>query len=157
MSCGVDGRHGSDLAFLWLWLRPVDTAPIQPLAWEHPYAMSAVLKRQKKKKKKKREMLWLPSCALESLAQGKPATLLQGYQVSSMEKSLWGTEASCQYQCAWAILDARPPGTVKLLGDGVPAGNLAAPWWEALIQNHSAKLLPDSLPGGTVWDECLLV
>ena len=26
------------LSLLWLWRRPVATAPIQPLAWEPPYA-----------------------------------------------------------------------------------------------------------------------
>ena len=46
MSCGVGRRHGSDLAFLWLWRRPAATAPIQPLAWELPYAMGAVLKKK---------------------------------------------------------------------------------------------------------------
>ena len=34
------------------WCRPVATAPIQPLAWESSYAMSAALKGQKTKKKK---------------------------------------------------------------------------------------------------------
>ena len=56
MSCGVGRRRGLELALLWLWRRPVATAPIQPLAWEPPYAMGAALenaKRQKKKKKKK--------------------------------------------------------------------------------------------------------
>ena len=38
MSCGVGCRHGSDPALLRLWRRPVATAPIQPLAWESPYA-----------------------------------------------------------------------------------------------------------------------
>ena len=38
---------------LWLWSRPVATAPIGLLAWEPSYAVSAALKRQKKKKKKK--------------------------------------------------------------------------------------------------------
>ena len=37
---------------LWLWRRPVATAPIQPLAWEPPYAVDVALKRWKKKKKK---------------------------------------------------------------------------------------------------------
>uniref|UniRef100_A0A8D0Z604 Glycine cleavage system H protein n=1 Tax=Sus scrofa TaxID=9823 RepID=A0A8D0Z604_PIG len=32
MSCGVGCRHGSDPALLWLWHRPVATAPIRPLA-----------------------------------------------------------------------------------------------------------------------------
>ena len=42
-----------DLALLWLWCRLVATAPITPLAWEPPYAMSAALKRQKDREKKK--------------------------------------------------------------------------------------------------------
>ena len=56
MSCGVGCRHGSDPALLWLWRRPVATAPVGPLAWETPYAMGAaqeMAKRQKKKKKEK--------------------------------------------------------------------------------------------------------
>jgi len=32
---------------LWLWRRPVATAPIGPLAWEPPYATGAALKIQK--------------------------------------------------------------------------------------------------------------
>ena len=51
MSCGVGPSCGSDLALLWLWRRPVATAPIQPLAWEPPYAAGSALKRPKKKKK----------------------------------------------------------------------------------------------------------
>ena len=31
----------NDPALLWLWRRPVATAPIQPLAWEPPYASGA--------------------------------------------------------------------------------------------------------------------
>ena len=41
-----------DLAFLWLWYRPVATALIRPVAWEPPYATGVALKRQKEKKKK---------------------------------------------------------------------------------------------------------
>jgi len=64
VSCGVGCRRGSDPALLWLWRRPVATAPIQPLAWEPPYAVEAAQeiatttttnnnnKRQKDKKKK---------------------------------------------------------------------------------------------------------
>ena len=47
MSCGVGCRHSSDLALLWH--RLAATTPIQPQGWEPPYAMDAVLKRQKKK------------------------------------------------------------------------------------------------------------
>ena len=53
MSCGVGHRRGSDLALLWLWCRPVATAPIRPLAWEPPYAMGAALENAKKKRKEK--------------------------------------------------------------------------------------------------------
>ena len=43
-----------DLVLLWLWCRPANTALIQPLAWEPPYAANAALKKLKKKKKKKK-------------------------------------------------------------------------------------------------------
>ena len=33
---------------LWLWHRPVATAPIRPLPWEPPYAAGAALERDKK-------------------------------------------------------------------------------------------------------------
>ena len=38
-----------DLALLWLWCRPTGTAPIQPLAWEPPYAVGVALKRHTQK------------------------------------------------------------------------------------------------------------
>ena len=42
----------SDPALLWLWRRLAAVAPIQSLAWEHPYASGVGLKSKKKKKKK---------------------------------------------------------------------------------------------------------
>ena len=53
MCCGVGRRGGSDPTFQWLWCRSVAVAPIQPLAWELPYAAGEALKSKKKKKKKK--------------------------------------------------------------------------------------------------------
>jgi len=53
MSCGAGRRHGSDLTLLWLWCRPVATAPTGPLPWEPPYAVSEALKRQKTKQQQK--------------------------------------------------------------------------------------------------------
>jgi len=53
VSCGVGCRRGSDPALLWLWRRPVATAPIGSLAWEPPYAAGAaqeIAKRQKQNK-----------------------------------------------------------------------------------------------------------
>ena len=42
----IGHRCGSDLAWLWLWCGLAAVAPIQPLAWELPYAMGAALKRK---------------------------------------------------------------------------------------------------------------
>ena len=44
-----------DLALLWLWCKPAAAAPIQPLAWELPYATGVALK-----KKKKKESIFFP-------------------------------------------------------------------------------------------------
>ena len=52
MSCGVGRRHGSDPALLWLWPRPAAIAPIQPLAWEPPYAVGAAREMAKTQQKK---------------------------------------------------------------------------------------------------------
>ena len=38
-----------DLALLWLWHRPIATAPIQPLAWAPPCAVGTALKKDQKK------------------------------------------------------------------------------------------------------------
>ena len=50
MSCGVSCRHGSDLAWMWVWRRPVAAALIRPLAWEPPYATGAALEKAKRQK-----------------------------------------------------------------------------------------------------------
>ena len=52
MGCGVGCRQGSDPVLLWLWLwhRPAAVSPIQPLAWEPPYATGSPEKQKKKKK-----------------------------------------------------------------------------------------------------------
>ena len=52
MSCGVGCRCSSDPALLRLWCRLAATAPIGPLAWEPPFAMSAAQEKTKKDQKK---------------------------------------------------------------------------------------------------------
>ena len=59
MSCGVGHRQGSGLEFLWLWYRPVTTAPIWLLAWEPPYASGVALKKKTKQQKNKVGPEWL--------------------------------------------------------------------------------------------------
>ena len=71
-ACLISGlaQWAKDVAQLWLWCRLAAAAPIQPLAWEPPYAAGAAQeiatiatttttdkkdKRQKKKKKKKKK------------------------------------------------------------------------------------------------------
>ena len=48
VSCGVGCRCGLDPALLWVWRRPVATAPIRPLAWEPPYAAGVAQRNSKK-------------------------------------------------------------------------------------------------------------
>ena len=48
MSYGIGCRCSLDLALLWLWRRLAAAAPIQPLAWELPYATGVALKKAKK-------------------------------------------------------------------------------------------------------------
>ena len=50
VGCGVGCRRGSDPALLWLWRRLVATAPIQPPAWEPPYATEAAKEMAKRQK-----------------------------------------------------------------------------------------------------------
>ena len=53
MSC-VGCRRGLDPELLWLWPRPVATAPVGPLAWEPPYAAGTALEKAKRQKKEKK-------------------------------------------------------------------------------------------------------
>ena len=49
---------GSDSVWLWLWCRPVATAPIRPLDWEPPYDAGAALEKAKRQKKKRKRDLF---------------------------------------------------------------------------------------------------
>ena len=57
MSCGAGCRHGLDPTLLWLWRRPAAIAPIQPLAWEPPYAERAAQEMAKRQKQKTNKTL----------------------------------------------------------------------------------------------------
>ena len=50
MSCGIGHRCGSDPMLLWLWHKMAAVAPIQPLAWEPPFA-------SKKNKNKNKDII----------------------------------------------------------------------------------------------------
>ena len=53
MSCGVGGRCGLDLAWLWYMLTTV--APIRPLAWEPPCVSGVALENTKQNKTKQKK------------------------------------------------------------------------------------------------------
>ena len=74
MSCSVGRRRGLDPKLLWLWCRPVATAPIGPLAWEPPYAERTALEKAKKRQKKK-EIVRRPVC----LTRDDPKDQLLGF------------------------------------------------------------------------------
>ena len=62
---------------LWLWRKPVATAPIGPLAWEPPYAAGSSPKKGKKTKKKRKK----PSEETkQSLEAGSDMTQILNYQ-----------------------------------------------------------------------------
>ena len=76
MSCGVGRRRGSDPALLWLWHRPAATAPIQPLAWEPPYAAGAALEKAKRQKKEKKEKEKKEGINFAGIDSGKVSVVL---------------------------------------------------------------------------------
>ena len=57
MNSGVGLRLVLDPALLWLWCRPAAAAPIQPLAWEPPYAMALTLKGKKQKQENRHKQM----------------------------------------------------------------------------------------------------
>ena len=88
MSCGVGHRHGSDLALLWLWCRPVATALIQPIAWESPYAMGSALKIKKTKETKKNRLEEI-NCILgdtEECKRDLPKRIIEINQLEQLNK-----------------------------------------------------------------------
>ena len=58
MNCDIVCRQGSDSGLLWLWCRLATTAPIQPLAWEPPYAACVALKTNKQTNKNPKKEGW---------------------------------------------------------------------------------------------------
>ena len=55
MSRGVGCRCGWDPELLWLWHRWAATAPVEPLAWEPPYAAGAALEKAKRHRERERD------------------------------------------------------------------------------------------------------
>ena len=121
MSCGVDHRHGSDLAFLWLWQRSADAALIRSLAWKLPYSPGAALKRKKKKKKKKTKNGQRQGAEQKKKKKKCGPDRSRRTQVYSQVGMLQGAPVDvCTILCAnweaWILCDqAHPLGEVSLL------------------------------------------
>ena len=56
MGCGVHRRHGSDLAWLWLWCRLAAAVPIWSVTWELPYAAGVAWKSKTNKQLTERQL-----------------------------------------------------------------------------------------------------
>ena len=75
----VGRRPGLDPKLLWLWRRPVATAPIRPLVWEPPNAEGAALEKAKRQKKEKRNPEFNYQCSLNDLGQSHWTALSLGF------------------------------------------------------------------------------
>ena len=64
MNCGVGHRHSLDSELLWFWCGLVATTPIEPLAWEPPYAARVALEKTKRQKRE-REIAGSSHCGAE--------------------------------------------------------------------------------------------
>ena len=97
MSCGVVRRHGLDPVLLWLWHRPVATAPIQSLAWEPPYAVGV----PPPKKRQKKNL----SVPCRNLIQKKQTEVLQWVNLTKIQGSerdtsnIWAKEQQTKVKC----------------------------------------------------------
>ena len=84
MSCVVGCRCGSDPTLLWLWCRLAATAPMRPLAWEPPYAVSVALEKTKRQKRKETNSFFPLAIVLSSSllpGEGAPLTRLAPHKV----------------------------------------------------------------------------
>ena len=85
---------------LWLWHRPAAEAPIWPLAWEHPYAVGATLKKTKTKPKKhstKNHGLHILGLSIHSFIY---QIFIGSYSVSDYEM-LWRYRWIRCHPCTW--------------------------------------------------------
>ena len=111
---------------LWLWHRPVATAPIRPLVSEPPYATGAALEKTKKKKKKRKiiggelegkEITILalecqePRCVTENDVVHSPRPPLEPFLIRIV-----GSERGCEK----SLRDRSSPSTSQHLGTFPP-------------------------------------
>ena len=101
MSCGVGCRCSLDTALLWLWHRPLATAPIPPLAWEPPYAFLGSGPRKGKKTKKKKKVrsasqVLCSYCLWSYKARGSSAPAFFGLLVWLMDTPRLGVKSELQ-------------------------------------------------------------
>lgn len=64
----------------------------------------------------------------------------------------WGSKTSCQWPCGAARKSILQPQW-SLRVTPAPTDSMIAPAWNALSQNPSARLLLNSWPSQTLWDE----
>ena len=101
MNCGVGHSCRSDLALLWLWCTPAATTPVQPLAWEPPYAADVTLERQNKNKSQKTRNPVPGLCIHENLSWGS-ISLQRGLGEMSLggQRSPGCNSVACFHGCS---------------------------------------------------------
>ena len=78
------------MLYLWLCRRPVATAPINPLAWEPPYATCVALKSKKKKKEVDSSLLSLPSPPPGEHRLTQQFSYFFGFVLRLLTGTIWG-------------------------------------------------------------------
>ena len=111
MSCGVGRRCSWDMVLLWL-CRSAAAAPIQPPAWEIPYAVGSALKRPRKRVvedlPKKLPLDWLNKLShihtKESMQLDERMTKLHSYQKLSYVSCIRKRKYTAVYTVHYMLL-----------------------------------------------------
>ena len=125
-----------------MWCRPAATAPIQPLAWEPPYA---ALKRQKTKKKtpqKTKNLVQRPSASPPSVMAVDPPLVPQTKLLTQYVLSL------AKYDQNYDIRD-RARFTRQLIVPSEQGGALSRHAKKLFLAPKPAPVLESSFKGGS--------
>ena len=102
MSCGVSCIQGWDPKLLWLWCRLVAATLIILLAWEHPYAAGAALKR--------------PGWGVREIEKCHKTQLVKGNLTVKEVVSFWPLPVASRDSFSHLVLPLLPQSSFILLG-----------------------------------------
>ena len=124
---------------LWLWRRPVATAPIGPLAWEPPYAMRSSPRKGKKREEKKKRASF----------SAQRATLYVTFWIAVTNSTMLLNSASARTELDFSQYHKTPPSGVA---QRLKNTNVEFPLWlSGLRTQHSLHENAGLIPGLTQW------